>query len=808
MVPEPLDPAFLLQQAGWVRTLVHSLVRDEDLAEEVVQDTWAAALERRPAGNGPGGLRAWLAAVARNLALRARRREAQRRTIEQSRARDEHALDAASEVERMQLQRLLAGAVLELDEPYRSAVILRHLDGLSSAEIARRQGCTSEAARQRVARGLAALRSRLEREFGGGGAWGLVLLRMAGGATNSTTVGTGTVLGAMAMGAKGIVGLVACVVVAALWWRGPSDSGRAPAPNENEGDVELLVTPAEDAPASLRTLARPTATLESSEDHRTPTRDVPPPSAKVLVGRIVDARARGLAGRVDFAAPPDENVTAATDGRFALELGSRRVPFEIAVTCEGFVPRRFLVESLEPLEIALAALPALEGRLLDPEGNPVTLRGQVRLVIDPGPNAARENRNVESDENGRFRFEALPLGRLVELWARVKGFASRELTPDLELVAEANERLDVELPRGAIVTGVVLDSNTGAPVGGAQVWAETLQFDESDLVPSTNADAQGRFRLVGVQSDLQRTELGLMRVFWLLGQAQGYVPAAGRAYAAQPSDDENYHFEITIQRAAGVLVGRVFDLDGSAARGAQVLGISSEGSILSATADAAGGFVLEELPPGVLGLWIQGSRGELRTEVNLGLAGEHHADFTLVAGDGVASGRVTDLDGKPVADVRVQRSTVFRSSSLSMATGAVEQTTDADGRYRFEGLLPGEHTVQVQAEGPLACSLPASSWFEVSAGEEVVRDFVIGPCETYAGRVEGGPFDIDELEVHALHPRTEELVEQTRVGADGTFRFRPLLAGEYEFVLMRDQQELDHLRVTREAASDIVLRAR
>src|SRR5258705_10488158 len=58
-----IDPELLLAHAGFVRSVARSLLADENAVDDVVQQTWLAALEKPP--REPGALRRWLARGAR-----------------------------------------------------------------------------------------------------------------------------------------------------------------------------------------------------------------------------------------------------------------------------------------------------------------------------------------------------------------------------------------------------------------------------------------------------------------------------------------------------------------------------------------------------------------------------------------------------------------------------------------------------------------------------------------------------------------------------------------------------------------------
>ena len=113
-----------------------SLVRDGHAAEDLVQETWLAALRARPAEDRP--LRPWLGNVLRNFARQRARRERIVAWNEEEPC-EEPLPSAAALAERAELSARLVRAVLGLAEPYRSTVLLRFYEGLSSSEIARRK---------------------------------------------------------------------------------------------------------------------------------------------------------------------------------------------------------------------------------------------------------------------------------------------------------------------------------------------------------------------------------------------------------------------------------------------------------------------------------------------------------------------------------------------------------------------------------------------------------------------------------------------------------------------------------------------
>jgi len=130
-------------------------------ADEAVQETLLAAFDGANGFRGDAPVRGWLFGIARRICARrleVRTRQARRRTllIEGERARG--ADDALDDARRTHAIR---GLLEELRPTEREALLLRFEGDLSYREIATATGVDEPAARQRVSRALARMRTRL-----------------------------------------------------------------------------------------------------------------------------------------------------------------------------------------------------------------------------------------------------------------------------------------------------------------------------------------------------------------------------------------------------------------------------------------------------------------------------------------------------------------------------------------------------------------------------------------------------------------------------------------------------------------------
>jgi len=241
----------LVENLGWVQRLALSLARDRDAADDLAQDVARVWLEKRPVlSDGPRG---WLAAVARKLAIDRARAELSRKAREQSAAKPEG--ESYEVVERGARQRRVVEAVMQLAEPYRSSVLYRYLDGLSTREVAERMNTNEATVRKRLERGLALLRERLDREFGSNSNnWALLLLEP--GLRSAIFKGVGI----MSLKWSVAAGVVALLAGAAWYVHGNSAAGS----NEPVGGTGVVV-PLEVAAAREKQAPVDTSKLENAD---------------------------------------------------------------------------------------------------------------------------------------------------------------------------------------------------------------------------------------------------------------------------------------------------------------------------------------------------------------------------------------------------------------------------------------------------------------------------------------------------------------------------------------------------------------
>ena len=175
----PLPPlSSLVEHRSWVRAVARRLVRDEHAAEDLAQDAWVQTMRSPPAADRDP--RPWLRRVLENLASN-RRRGAGRRRRHEHAWRDQRAQRSpASLVTEAEQHRRLVSHVLDLEEPFRTVLVLRFYEGLTPPQIAARTDAAVGTVHSRLSRATARLRARLDdEEQGDRKAWIAALLPLA-----------------------------------------------------------------------------------------------------------------------------------------------------------------------------------------------------------------------------------------------------------------------------------------------------------------------------------------------------------------------------------------------------------------------------------------------------------------------------------------------------------------------------------------------------------------------------------------------------------------------------------------------------
>lgn len=169
----------LFQDIAWLKSLATRLAHDRDDAADLVQEAWIAAWQRQPDASRP--MRAWFTKVVRDLAGMKRRSD-RRRTARHALIDDAQVPAAPDElVAQLQLHKLLVQLVLDLDEPYRSTIIGRFVEGRTSASIAQSLGIPAGTVRKRLHEALSRLRAGLDTNAGHRKRWAPAVLAYAKG---------------------------------------------------------------------------------------------------------------------------------------------------------------------------------------------------------------------------------------------------------------------------------------------------------------------------------------------------------------------------------------------------------------------------------------------------------------------------------------------------------------------------------------------------------------------------------------------------------------------------------------------------
>jgi RNA polymerase sigma-70 factor (ECF subfamily) len=818
----------LQRHARWIGRLAHALLRDENAAEDLVQDAWLAALTRPPA---EGKLRPWLRQVVHNFARQHHRgsaRRAERELIARPPSEPE-APDAF--VLRLEAEQRLTSELAALEGEFRSVLMLRYYEDLEPAEIAARLGLPGGTVRWRLMRGLALLRERLDRAHGGDRrAWSLALVPLAR-LDCAVAAATAVVLPGVVL--MNVLKLSAAAVAVLGLAFGLSMSGLLPESlslAHRERPLEVEFRPLELAPLDTPALAKATEPVPDPE--RIAIAAEPGSeraSAAAPETTTIDARFFG-GGRALSAArlvvvldgARREALSSGSDGLASctFPLSEPRALVRVELFAFGYASeaRSAVCErggTTHLGRIDLAPGGAVSGRIVDERGVGlahcrVTL-GSLEVPFSELEAArlspARDGiPSCTSDADGRFRLLGVAAGML-RLWGHGDG-RKAGYTPPLEVRA-GQESTGVELVLEPLapenrVHGIVLDP-AGNPVPEALIaYRHATDGGNSVRSGESKADRGGRFEYLlpaDARSWLRATDPagrwspgsladvanGARELVLRLREAREVeLVVRGRSQGALPSfavellgiddsaDLKDMAEELGPEQAAEVVAQYAPRLGGLArgehADGRARLALPDQPFFLRVLAPAHRVFQLGPLEPARVAATL-----ECTLEPVPGLSG-----FVL-------------RGGAPVPLVRVELRAEVEADTAVVVNGYPqrlhpdvhdEARTDAEGRFVLTARVPGSYVVRATPDagapaesGPLALD-PALAGpplqLELRAGGAIEGRVTLRSGADPEGAIVG-------------ITRGDGGERTRRVARDGRFRFEALLPGPWR-VELRDEE--------------------
>lgn len=379
----------------------------------------------------------------------------------------------------------------------------------------------------------------------------------------------------------------------------------------------------------------------------------------IVAGQALDAVTRSPIAGVEIKIPRSVlSAVTDNDGNFRIE-GAKGGSLELQASAAGYPPSTTKVEAAAgketTAEVELTGSATLSGQVLNAVNKEPVAKATVKIVSS--------GHKVQTDENGRYRFEKVRAGS-TRIEVSADGFAKEQ--KEQELVENEARTLPVLLVGSALLTGQVMTASGNEPVPNAEVHVV-------DTPLSVRTDKSGRFGLPGIRS----------------GPAQIEVSAPGYAMERLSRDlvaGAETQLPVFL-RGDAIVVGQVVE----AATNQPVANadVQIAGTKLTARTDKDGKFRL------------MGARSQLST-VTAAAAGfrKFEAEHQLLpgketeiklalTGDAIVIGSVLNADDdSPIVGAEV-------SSVGTTLTGL----TDNKGQYRLEGVRSGAAQIKFAARG-------------------------------------------------------------------------------------------------------------
>lgn len=506
-----MNPDAILEHSNFVRSLARSLVFDENTVDDITQKTLLTLIKKPPKGDHfPYG---WLKTVVQNVDRMEKRTSIRRQKREEEVALPIAVRSTEEIVERQAVCQAVVDAVVNLEEPFLSIIVMRFYDDMSPRKIAKEMDVPVQKVKAWLQRGQEQLRQALDHKFHGNRkSWLLGLVPVAAGASLTTaaagaTASTASPLllsGKALFSAKtavlaGVLLVAAFLTLQSFFWNDETGgSGKNPSDGAAVGGSAMASAdiPGDEASRSDQSTGyRERNGWEKIPDSRVP---IPILVKNLLSGEpvksydIVVRRGDTLQGtptRSVYTGQIENDdgsgsipMNSSRPGRYVLEVSSsRHLASRVLFT--------FPLEKGDPgFTIFLDAGRELRGKLVDLDGRPVEgaligIEGHTYLDrIERGlPGGGIECR---TGKDGSFILQGVPA-------APVTVVATHPLFPQSSITTMADDAfLEFKFKNGFRIHGKVLDDR-GGPAAGVRI---VIRGKETALDRTVTSGEDGSYR--------------------------------------------------------------------------------------------------------------------------------------------------------------------------------------------------------------------------------------------------------------------------------------------------------------------------
>lgn len=345
-----------------------------------------------------------------------------------------------------------------------------------------------------------------------------------------------------------------------------------------------------------------------------------------------------------------------------------------------------------------------------------------------------------ADADGRFTLDGLPPGKFR---LHVTPPADRPylgVDSTLELTGDDYEvEHTIELPRGELIHGRVVDADNGRGIGGATIWYARRPGPRKDPQPFVNkvqSAADGRFTIAVLPEAAELIVAGSVRGY-ITHDRSGSVTSAPAEFH-RPIDVRagQARAEVTFQlqrKPNAALAAHVIDADGKPAEGIEITyqgfgefnGSGTSRPQVRTTSDGNGAFVLDDLDPSFqYDVRVLDPQCRLGSFLQLSQLDRPKAPLTIQLKPlAAAAGHVVDEKRRPIAGAVVR---LYAQQGRYNRVDGEPVTTDVDGRFELSRLLPGiTYSVKTNAEGYASRN---DEPFMLNAAEAHALGDIVLPC--------------------------------------------------------------------------------